>query len=194
MRACFGGRFDAGFFSSADLWEGSTMLENTHQKEIHLLEILKNSPTAGQRNMAEAVGLSLGMTNLLLKELSAKGWMLMRRLNARKVQYVLTPEGIKELSRRSYRFLKKSIRNVAEWRLRLEALVIKVQESGSKGLQLIGGSDVDFVLDYLCRQRGVPFRSTGEPDPEWYRVYGENEPASAPNILDYMDATAVEIR
>lgn len=158
------------------------------QKEIHLLELLKSNPTAGQRDMAEAVGLSLGMTNLLLKELSAKGWMMMRRLTARKIQYVLTPEGLKELSSRSIRFLKKSIRNVAEWRLRLEALIAVVEQSGMKGLQLIGGSDMDFVLDYLCRQRGVLFRVAGEPDAEWYRVYGENEPEAVPNILNYMEA------
>jgi DNA-binding MarR family transcriptional regulator len=161
------------------------------EKEIHLLELLKANPNSGQRDMAEAVGLSLGMTNLLLKELSARGWMLMRRLTPRKIQYVLTPEGLKELSRRSYRFLKKSIRNVAEWRVRLEGLVDKVQESGLRGLQLVGESDVDFVLDYLCRQRGVLFRNTGEPDPEWYRVYGEDEVA-VPNILHFMEAGSWE--
>jgi len=156
------------------------------EKEIHLLELLKNSPNSGQRDMAEAVGLSLGMTNLLLKELSAKGWMLMRRLTPRKIQYVLTPEGLKELSRRSYRFLKKSIRNVAEWRVRLEALVALVERSGMKGLQLVGTSDMDFVLDYLCRQRGVAFRNGGELDPAWYAVYGENQPEAVPNILGYI--------
>ncbi len=155
-------------------------------KEVFLLELLKNNPRAGQRDMAEAIGLSLGMTNLLLKELSAKGWMLMRRLTPRKIQYGLTPDGLKELSRRSYRFLKKSIRNVAECRVRLEALVQEVERSRQAGLHLVGGSDLDFVLESLCRQHGVFFRNSGTVEPGWYRVYGENEPERTPNVLDFM--------
>ncbi len=157
------------------------------EKEISLLEVLKTNPHAGQRDMAEAIGLSLGMTNLLLKELAARGWMMMRRLTPRKIQYGLTPEGLKELSRRSYRFLKKSIRQVADFRVRLETLVVEVKRSGAEGLSLIGASDVEFVLDYLCRQHGVAFRVSASGDQSgWFSVYAENEP-SKPNILDFMD-------
>jgi len=158
-------------------------------KEISLLEVLKARPDAGQRDMAEAIGMSLGMTNLLLKELSAKGWMLMRKLSPRKVQYVLTPEGVKELSRRSYRFLKKSIRNVADCRAQLEALVVEAKGTGSTGLQLVGSSDLDFVVEHLCRQHGLAFRldPQGVPEPGWFLVHGENEPARSPNVLEYME-------
>lgn len=158
-------------------------------KEISLLEVLKARPDAGQRDMAEAIGMSLGMTNLLLKELSAKGWMLMRKLSPRKVQYVLTPEGVKELSRRSFRFLKKSIRNIADCRAQLEALVIKAKNAQSVGLQLAGVSDLDFVLEYLCRQHGLAFRRDpqGTLEPGWFLVHGENEPTRSPNVLEYME-------
>ncbi len=156
------------------------------EKEISLLELLKANPKAGQRDMAEAIGLSLGMTNLLVRQLTARGWMMMRHLTSRKVHYALTPEGLKELSSRSYRFLKKSIRDVAETRLQLEALVSEVQNSSTAGLNLIGNSDVDFVLDYLCRQRGVAFKTSASGEPGWFWVYGENE-GSAPNILDFME-------
>ena len=158
-------------------------------KEIYLLEILKARPDAGQRDMAEAIGMSLGMTNLLLKELSAKGWMLMRKFSPRKVQYVLTPEGMKELSRRSYRYLKKSIRNVADCRAQLEALVLRAKGSGAVGVHLVGGSDLDFVLEHLCRQHSLSFRMhpAEAAEPGWFLVHGENEPAATPNVLDYME-------
>jgi DNA-binding MarR family transcriptional regulator len=164
-----------------------------NEKEISLLEVLKTQPNAGQRDMAEAIGLSLGMTNLLLKDLSSKGWMLMRKLSPRKVQYVLTPEGMKELSRRSYRFLKKSIRNVAECRVQLESLVVHVRGTGASGLLLIGSSELDFVLDYLCRQHGLAFRTAAAVSAEagWFVVHGENEPALSPNVLEYMEAGIV---
>jgi DNA-binding MarR family transcriptional regulator len=161
------------------------MPSSSHDKEITLLEVLKNRPDAGQRDMAEAIGLSLGMTNLLLKDLSARGWMLMRKLNPRKVQYVLTPEGMKELSRRSYRFVKKTIRSVADCREKLEALVVQVKASGEAGLILVGQSGLDFVLDYLCRHHEVAFRR-GAAEQGWFVVYGEDEVAT-PNLMDYVD-------
>ncbi len=161
-------------------------------KTISLLEILKTHPDSGQRDMADALGLSLGMTNLLLKDLTSRGWMLMRKLTANKVQYVLTPDGLKELSRRSYRFLKKSIRHVADVRTQLEGLIAQVQSSGAKGLWLAGKSGVDFVLESLCRQHALAFQaSTLTPqDPEWFVVYGEEE-TSLPNVLEYLQAAAI---
>ena len=167
-----------------------------HEKEISLMEVLKKRPDAGQRDMAEAIGLSLGMTNLLLKDLSAKGWMLVRRLSPRKVQYVLTPEGVKELSRRSYRFLKKSIRSVADCRVQLESLVVKAKVSGASGLILVGHSELDFVLDYMCRQHGFPFKAlpAGVGDTGWFQVHGEDEPTASPNILEFIDPYPKELQ
>jgi DNA-binding MarR family transcriptional regulator len=164
------------------------MLQDHPDKEISLLEVLKARPDAGQRDMAEAIGMSLGMTNFLLKDLSARGWMLMRKLSPRKVQYVLTPEGMKELSRRSYRYLKKSIRSVAECRAQLEALVLQAKASGSSGLHLVGTSDLDFVLDHLCHQHGIGFRTERHAvEAGWFLIHGENSPSSSPNVLEYME-------
>ena len=165
------------------------MSEYHPDKEISLLEVLRAHPDAGQRDMAEAIGMSLGMTNLLLKDLSAKGWMLMRKLSPRKVQYILTPEGMKELSRRSYRYLKKSIRNVADCRAQLEALVLEAKGTGASGLHLIGSSGLDFVLEHLCGQHGIRFQMGGVTplEPGWFLIHGENEPARSPNVLEYME-------
>lgn len=158
------------------------------EKEIHLLEILRDRPDVGQRDMAEAIGLSLGMTNLLVKELSAKGWMLARKLNARKVQYCLTPEGLRELSRRSYRYLKKSIRHVADCRAQLETLVVQAKNKGFAGVALVGSSEVDFVIESLCRQHHLGFlnRHQGAVLDQWFVVHGENELRS-PNVIEFLE-------
>jgi len=154
-------------------------------KEISLLELLRSSPDAGQRDMAEAVGLSLGMTNLLLKQLAAKGWMLMRKVNARNVQYVLTPDGLKELSRRSKGYLKRTIRSVADCRVQLEGLVLQVKKDGFAGIALVGASELDFVLEFLCGKHHVPY-AVAPVSEDWFVVYGEEDVAS-PNVMDYME-------
>ncbi len=166
------------------------MPHSTTEKEISLLELLKTRPDAGQRDMAEAVGLSLGMTNLLLKQIAAKGWMLVRKINARNFKYVLTPEGVTELTRRSYRYLKKSIRNVADCRVQLEGLVTRVKNDHFQGMLLVGKSGVDFVLEFLCHKYQLAFASSQETSNRegWFVVHGENEITEGPNVMDFMEA------
>ncbi len=64
------------------------------------LEPLQHDSGAKQRELARAVGMSLGMTNALLKRLAAKGFITMKKANSRKIQYVITPEGMQEAARR----------------------------------------------------------------------------------------------
>ena len=158
-------------------------------KQISLLELLKSRPDAAQRDMAEAVGLSLGMTNLLLKQLAEKGWMFIRRVNARNVQYVLTPEGLTELSRRSSRYLKRTIRSVADCRVQLEGLVMQVKRDGFSGLALSGSSDLDFVLEFLCGKHGVGFAHNVARE-GWFVVHGEDEVAE-PNVMSFIAVSLV---
>ncbi len=61
---------------------------------------LQHDSGAKQRELARAVGMSLGMTNALLKRLAAKGFITMKKANSRKIQYVITPEGMQEAARR----------------------------------------------------------------------------------------------
>lgn len=171
---------------SVPLGDESLMVDSSSDKEVSLLELLRDHPDAAQRDMAEAIGLSLGMTNLLLKTLSSRGWMMMTKLSTKKVRYLLTPEGMKELSRRSYRYLKRTIRSVAECRVLLEALVLQAREEGALGLHLVGTSELDFVLESVCRQHEFPFRATSTVEAGWRVVYGENEPHQSPNVLDYL--------
>ena len=58
-----------------------------------------------QRDLARIVGLSLGMTNAILKR-------LVKKVNNRNIQYIVSPKGINEITRRSYRYFKRTIKNV----------------------------------------------------------------------------------
>ncbi|MDR2102515.1 MAG: winged helix-turn-helix transcriptional regulator, partial [Treponema sp.] len=49
-----------------------------------------------QRELARIAGASLGMTNSILKRLAQKGWITIRKVNSRRIQYAVSPEGINE--------------------------------------------------------------------------------------------------
>lgn len=122
-----------------------------NEKEIEILtNINNNSTTLSQRELAQNSGMSLGMTNAVLKRLVQKGWLMMRKVNNRNIRYVVTPDGMEEITRRSYRYFKRTLKNVAEYKDQIEQLLMQIRTDGYDSLVLIGSSDIDFIVDYLC--------------------------------------------
>lgn len=74
----------------------------TPEQEAHfrLLKVLEEQPNASQRELAVAVGLSLGRTNYVLHALMEKGLLKIGRFlkadnKLSKSTYILTPEGMR---------------------------------------------------------------------------------------------------
>jgi len=88
-------------------------LPELSQNELALLEALdaaatnEQSPT--QRKLAKLAGLSLGMTNLLLKRMVKMGYVKVSTLNGRTLRYILTSDGMREKMRKSYSYVARSI-------------------------------------------------------------------------------------
>jgi len=72
----------------------------TDETRYRLLKYLEEHPTATQRQVAGALGVSIGKVNYCLKALVAKGWVKVRNFrnsnNKSAYLYVLTPRGIEE--------------------------------------------------------------------------------------------------
>ncbi len=75
------------------------------EHEYQVLTHLQENETTTQRKISKRTGLSLGAVNLLLKKMGRKGLIKIERLNARTVRYILTPKGIQEKSRLTYRYI-----------------------------------------------------------------------------------------
>ena len=132
------------------------ILENIYSSQ-------KRSHGVTQRDLAVAAGLSLGMTNALLKRFSDKGWVLLKRLNARNIQYALTPEGVNEIAHRTYRYFKRTARAAGLYRDMIEEFVMKKKRDGATRLVLAGVSDIDFLIEYACERHGLLFVKAVDP-------------------------------
>ena len=116
-----------------------------------------------QREIARSLDMSLDMTNMILKRLATKGWLTMHRINGRNLAYALTPEGTRELARRSYRYLKRTIRGVVGWKNHLNQILGQAKSNGARRVILAGKSDLDFLIDHLCRDHGLGFEAQEYP-------------------------------
>ena len=101
--------------------------EETHLK---VLRLLQGNPRLSQREVSEALGVSLGKTNFCLKALVDKG--LVKVKSFRKSQnklayaYLLTPSGIAEKSALTALFLKYKMVEYEHLQAEIAALQLEV--------------------------------------------------------------------
>ncbi|WPC68104.1 MarR family EPS-associated transcriptional regulator [Rhodoferax ferrireducens] len=105
--------------------------------EIHfkVMGLLQAKPDMSQRQMAKALGLSLGKTNYCVQALLKKGWLKLQNFsgnaNKQAYAYLLTPEGIANKAQLTTRFLQRKQQEYVLLKAEIEAL----QREASSALQ-----------------------------------------------------------
>ncbi len=110
----------------------NSLHEDTHLKVLRLLEA---TPQINQRELAQALGVSLGKTNFCLKALLDKGLLKMQNFQNNKQKlayaYLLTPKGIAEKAALTNRFLKRKMEEYESLKAEIETLKIEAATNGS---------------------------------------------------------------
>jgi DNA-binding MarR family transcriptional regulator len=117
-----------------------------------------------QRDLAQVAGTSLGMTNVILKRLARKGWITIRKLNSRNIQYAVTLDGMNEIIRRSYTYFKRTIKNVFFYKERIDQAIGEAKRKGIVSTFLVGQSDLDFIVEHSCHRHGLKFLQIPDKD------------------------------
>lgn len=103
------------------------MTDDVHYR---LLKLLGERPEASQRQLAAALGISLGTINYCVKALLEQGWIKATRFknsnNKLAYAYLLTPSGIDAKARITARFLKQKIAEYDALKVEIEQLSAEV--------------------------------------------------------------------
>ena len=93
---------------------------------FRVLRLLEENPSASQREIAKALGISLGGVNYCLNALVEKGFVKMRNFHEaedkRKYMYLLTPKGVAEKAALTGRFLARKMREYEALKAEIEAV------------------------------------------------------------------------
>ena len=120
--------------------------------------------TCSQRSIAKTLNLSLGMTNAIIKRLATKGWVTIHKINSRNLQYSLTPEGTREVARRTYRYLRRTMGQVGRWKEKIEVYMGDLKAQGFARVHLVGESDLDFILEHCAFKAGLEWEQGQQLD------------------------------
>lgn len=113
------------------------------EKEFDIINLIRNnSKNITQRHIARYTGISLGLTNLILKKLIHKGYIKVKCLTHRKINYILTTKGFTEQTQRSYHYVYKTIIEIKNIRKRIELLYTSEYQSGMRKISIIGNNEL----------------------------------------------------
>ena len=102
------------------------------ENHLNVLRLLEANPHLSQRDLAGALGVSLGKTNYCLKALLVKGFIKMQSFNKSSNKlayaYLLTPTGIAEKAGLTVRFLARKLAEFDSLTLEIEALKSEVSQ------------------------------------------------------------------
>ena len=121
------------------------------EKEFTVLKEISNNHQPNQRLIAERTGISLGLTNFIIKRLIKKGYIKARQLDARKVQYILTPKGFAEKVKKSYNYTLKTINLFKSIKEKIQELIISKYNKGKKEFIIQGKSELADMAEIAFR-------------------------------------------
>ena len=103
------------------------------ERQLKAMRMLEDNPEMTQRELAKALGISLGATNFSLRALIKKGWIEIERFqksqNKLGYLYLLTPTGIVEKSKISASFLTRKLNEYEVLKEEIESLDAEVKQS-----------------------------------------------------------------
>ena len=147
-----------------------------HEGTFRILDVIARSPRVSQRDLATSTGLSLGLVNLTIKRLIRTGHIKAAHLDRRKVEYILTPKGLMQKTRRTYSYLSRTIGTFLEYRRRLEALVADLKENGCQNFGIRGGGEIAQLVELVLANAG--------PGVKFRALKAEDVPRKGETVLD----------
>ena len=128
-------------------------------RDLRLLEALEKNPITSQRELSNKFGIALGVTNACLKRMVRKGWIRIRDLNRRKIEYCLTPKGFEEKTRLTFRLISSTIQHYSSLKKFIGQRFLEMQNEGLRRIVFYGISD-EMEVAYITLQ-GVNLKLVG---------------------------------
>lgn len=124
-------------------------------RTLRLLEALEQDDSPSQRDLAQRLNISLGLTNSFLKRLAQKGYFKITTIPRKRVQYILTPAGALAKARLTCEYIQFSYRYYREARQKLQALFRQLERQGVRRIAFYGASDLAEIAYLSLQESGI---------------------------------------
>jgi len=152
------------------------MPERTEDYEFKIIYEIDKDLNTTQRKISRQIGLSLGMTNLVIRKLIAKGYIKVKGLDRRRVQYILTPRGFAEKVKKTHRYLLRTIDTLKTVKEKIQDTVLEYYEKGERNFTILGKGELADIVE-------ISLRDIGKKDLRYWRARTPEEINSKHSII-----------
>ena len=117
-------------------------------RTLTLFNTVENSPEINQRQLAQELDVSLGLTNTYFQRVLKKGWVRAKQVKPRRWLYFITPQGVLEKSRLSLSYMHRTLQSFRELKSKGDEHLRILSNKGVSGIHLCGDNDLAEVLSY----------------------------------------------
>jgi DNA-binding MarR family transcriptional regulator len=126
-----------------------------YQRDLVILEQIEQQPDATQASLASQLGVAVGTINWHLKRLIAKGYVKARRIERRKLRYIITPEGLALRANLTLDYIQTSFKLYRLVRERMLEVIAELKQKGCNTIRLVGEGDVADICRLTCLEQGI---------------------------------------
>lgn len=146
------------------------------EKEFAIISELSSNNSSNQRTVSKKLGISLGLTNLIIKRLVKMGYIKAKQLNRRKIQYILTPKGFSEKAKKSYNYTIRTINTLTLIRKKIQNLAMSKYKTGIKNFMVVGDNELADLTEMSLKKLPVS-------DAKYSRELKANKVSDAPTLV-----------
>ncbi len=161
----------------------TTRREATEDQAIRqILDRIEANEDVSQRDLADELGVALGMVNAYIKRCVRTGLIKIHQMPPRRYKYYLTPQGFAEKSRLTAQYLRDSFGALRRGLASFERLYADLAEQGVERIILVGDDEMLEVGILASLSTGITVVGVWNPLAESHEVRGVAavDPASPP--------------
>lgn len=132
-------------------------LEGAPFRELRLLEEVDRSSELSQRHLASRLGVALGVTNLLVRNLAKKGYIRVTQVGWRRWAYVMTPAGIVRKVNLTIAYIERFLDHYRRVRDMLREEIGSLDLNAESQIAICGTTELAELTYLALRHMGVSF-------------------------------------
>jgi DNA-binding MarR family transcriptional regulator len=142
------------------------------KNELNTLLEIKENPTLTQRSLAHRLNISLGLTNAIIKNLIHRGWIKAKKDTGRKFLYIITPQGMTNVSRLMYNRFQETLHYYHYTKDLLTAYLMKLYQQGEEAVNIYGTGQLAEITYYAGISTPLKLNDIISDDPSKEKFLG----------------------
>jgi DNA-binding MarR family transcriptional regulator len=160
---------------------------------LKLLEAIEHHETPSQRDLAKALGVSLGLVNAFVRRLAKKGYFKITHLPRNRIRYILTPKGVAEKSRLTYAYIRLSYQYYRDARHRIRTLFRNLLNQDIISVAFYGTGDLAEIAYLSLQETDLQFAGISDTRPNGHAFFGHTVKDIDALVFSNCDAVIITI-